>query len=156
LKFIPANSSYISNILLSKARTGRLKESQISNLKFQISNLKSQISMASVKRYCLALDLKPDESLIAEYEAYHKNVWPEIIASIKESGIEQLEIYRTGNRLFMIMETDESFSFEKKGQMDASNERVQDWENLMWKYQQALPGSKPGEKWIIMEKIFSL
>jgi L-rhamnose mutarotase len=111
---------------------------------------------AFVKRYCLALDLKDDESLIAEYQAYHKDVWPEIIASIKDAGIEQLEIYRTGNRLFMIMEANESFSFQKKSQADASNQRVQDWETLMWKYQQALPGSKPGEKWILMEKIFSL
>ena len=65
-----------------------------------------------MKRHCLALDLKNDQQLIAEYEAYHKDVWPEIIKSIKDAGIEALEIYRTGNRLFMIMETNESFSFE--------------------------------------------
>jgi len=55
-------------------------------------------------RYCLALDLKDDPKLIAEYEAYHKKVWPEIIDSIKNSGIEILDIYRTGNRMFMIIE----------------------------------------------------
>jgi L-rhamnose mutarotase len=65
-------------------------------------------------------------------------------------------MYRTGNRLFMIMETNDSFSFEKKSQMDESNHRVQDWETLMWKYQQALPGAKPGEKWVLMDQIFSL
>jgi len=27
---------------------------------------------------------------------------------------------------------------------------------LMWKYQQALPSAKPGEKWVLMEKIFSV
>jgi len=54
------------------------------------------------KRYCLALDLKDDATLIAEYEAYHSNGWPEILKSIKDSGIEQMQIYRTGNRLFMI------------------------------------------------------
>ena len=72
-------------------------------------------------RYCLALDLKDDPALIAEYEAYHKKVWPEILHSIKGSGIEQMEIYRTGNRLFMIMETDEHFQFEKKVEADKSN-----------------------------------
>jgi L-rhamnose mutarotase len=109
-----------------------------------------------MKRYCLALDLKNDEALIAEYEAYHRKVWPEILESIKASGIEQMEIYRVSNRLFMIMEVDDGFSFEKKGAEDASNERVQQWEALMWKYQQALPLSKPGEKWMLMQKIFSL
>jgi L-rhamnose mutarotase len=109
-----------------------------------------------MKKYCLALDLIDDTALIAEYEAYHRTVWPEILASIKESGIEQLEIYRTGNRLFMTINATDDFSFEKKLRADAANEKVQEWEQLMWKYQQALPGSKPGEKWILMEKICSL
>lgn len=107
-------------------------------------------------KYCLALDLKNDENLIEEYERYHQNVWPEIIASIKDSGITGLEMYRVFNRLFMIMETDESFSFDKKNEMDAANPKVQEWENLMWHYQQALPLAKPGEKWILMNKIFDL
>ena len=109
-----------------------------------------------MKQFCLALDLKDDELLIAEYEAYHRSVWPEISASIKNAGIEQMEIYRTGNRLFMIIIATDDFSFEKKSVADAANEKVQEWEQLMWKYQQSLPGSKPGEKWILMEKIFSL
>jgi len=109
-----------------------------------------------MKRYCLALDLKNDPSLISEYERYHKNVWPEIIKSIKEPGIQVLDIYRTGNRMFMIIEANDDFSFERKSAMDAGNPKVQEWEELMWKFQQALPGAKPGEKWILMEKIFEL
>ena len=109
-----------------------------------------------MKRYCLALDLKEDTRLIAEYESYHKKVWPEIINSIKESGIEVLDIYRTGNRMFMIIEANDDFSFEKKAAMDAANPKVWEWEKLMWKFQQALPWAKTGEKWILMDKIFSL
>jgi len=109
-----------------------------------------------MKRYCLALDLKDDPKLMAEYEAYHKKVWPEILKSIKDSGIRTMEIYQTGNRLTMVLEVDESFSFEKKSQADANNPTVQAWEKLMWNYQQALPHAKPGEKWIVMEKIFEL
>jgi len=109
-----------------------------------------------MKKFCLALDLKDDPDLIAEYENYHKNVWPEIIKSIKDSGIVLLDIYRSGNRMFMIIEANENFSFEKKAARDAANPKVQEWEKLMWKFQQALPGAKPGEKWILMEKIFEL
>ena len=109
-----------------------------------------------MKRYCLALDLKEDPKLIAEYEAHHKNVWPEIIKSIKVAGIGVLEIYRTGNRMFMIIEANEDFSFEKKAALDTNNAKVQEWEKLMWTFQQALPWAKPGEKWILMEKIFGL
>jgi len=107
-------------------------------------------------RYCLALDLIDDEKLIAEYEAHHKNVWPEIKESITSAGITGMEIYRTGNRLFMIMETTDDFSFERKGEADNNNATVQKWEQLMWKYQLALPWAKKGEKWMMMDKIFSL
>ena len=107
-------------------------------------------------RYCLALDLKEDPQLIAAYDEYHRSVWPEIIDSIKASGIQQLEIYRVSNRLFMIIDASADFSFENKTAMDAKNEIVQQWEQTMWEYQQALPIANPGEKWVLMEKIFSL
>lgn len=29
-------------------------------------------------------------------------------------------------------------------------------EKLMWKFQKALPEAKPGEKWLLMERIFKL
>jgi L-rhamnose mutarotase len=108
------------------------------------------------KRYCLALDLIDDAALIAVYEQWHEHVWPEIVESITSSGIEQMEIYRISNRLFMIMDVNDHFSFEAKSKADASNEKVQEWETLMWNFQQVLPFAKPGEKWVLMNKIFSL
>lgn len=109
-----------------------------------------------MKRYALALDLKNDPQLIAEYEAYHQKVWPEIVESILDSGILNMEIYRLGNRLFMLMETEKDFSFAHKQSLDEQNPKVQEWEQLMWKYQQALPMASPGEKWILMNPIFKL
>ena len=107
-----------------------------------------------MKRHCLALDLKNDVELIAAYEEYHRNVWPEVLQSLSDSGIQSMEIYRISNRLFMIMEVKDGFSFEDKAKLDANNTKVQDWEVLMWNYQQALPIAKPGEKWLPMDKIF--
>lgn len=107
-------------------------------------------------KYCFALDLKDDANLIAEYKKYHNAVWPAIIQSIKDASIQDLEIYCIGNRLFMIMKVNEGFSFEEKEAADVANTVVQEWEELMWKYQQALPIAKPGEKWMLMEKIFQL
>ena len=109
-----------------------------------------------MKRYCLTLDLKDDPELIRQYEEHHKKVWPEIINSIKEAGIENMQIYRYETRLFMIMEVNDDFSFEKKQQADTNNLKVQEWEQLMWKYQQPLSGSMPGEKWKLLDKIFEL
>lgn len=108
------------------------------------------------KRYCLALDLIDDQELIAEYEKHHRNVWPEVKKSILEAGIENMEIYRSGNQLMMIMEVSSDFSFGQKAAMDAENPTVQEWERLMWKYQKVIPTAKPGEKWVVMDRIFEL
>lgn len=109
-----------------------------------------------MKRFCFALDLKDDPTLISEYEEYHQKVWPEILSSIRNSGIQEMEIYRAGNRLFMVMETDDDFSLEAKAKSDQEDHAVQEWEILMWKYQQALPHARQGEKWMQMTKIFDL
>jgi L-rhamnose mutarotase len=111
-----------------------------------------------MKKYCLALDLVDDPALIAQYEHWHKaeNTWHEIKKSIHESGITQMEIYRTGNRLFMIMETEDSFDFARKAQQDAGNPKVQEWEQLMSQFQQSLPWAREGEKWLLMSQIFQL
>ena len=109
-----------------------------------------------MKKYALALDLKNDAQLIAEYEALHRNVAAEIKQSITDSGITQMEIYRFGDRMFMLIEVTDDFSFAKKAAADEANPHVKAWEELTWKFQQAIPGSKPGEKWILMDKIFEL
>ncbi|HEY1021101.1 MAG TPA: L-rhamnose mutarotase [Flavisolibacter sp.] len=111
-----------------------------------------------MKRYILSLDLVDDPLLIEEYENWHRseNVWPEIKNSIRDSGIAKMEIYRTGSRLCMIIETTDDFSFEKKAAMDAANPKVQEWEGLMARFQQPLPWAKNGEKWTLMNKIFQI
>lgn len=108
------------------------------------------------RRFCLTLDLKDNPELIAEYCRHHEKVWPEIVQSIKNSGVESMEIYLLGARMFMIMEVNQVFSFEAKGEADRLDPKVQEWESLMWKFQQPMPQAKPGEKWLLMEKIFEL
>lgn len=107
-------------------------------------------------RYCFALDLINDQAKILEYEQWHQNVWPAILESIRSAGILEMQIYRAFNRLFMIMETTADFSFEKKARIDAGNEAVQQWEELMWQFQLPIPGAEKGEKWVLMKKIFDL
>ena len=108
------------------------------------------------KRYCLTLDLKDDPKLIAEYKRYHERIWPEITKSIRDAGVVDLEIYLLGTRMFMVMEVSERFSFEGKSKADRDNPKVQEWEALMWKFQNPLPNAKPGEKWMLVERIFKL
>lgn len=107
-------------------------------------------------QYTFALDLVNDPQLIAEYEKYHNSVSSEIQQSILDAGVTKMQIFRFENRLFMIMEVDDTFTFERKANMDATNPKVQEWEQLMWKYQSAIPGAKENEKWVLMKQIFDL
>lgn len=106
--------------------------------------------------YCFTLDLIDDPVLIEEYEAWHRNVWPEVISNIKAAGIVAMEIYRYGNRLMLIIQVKPAYTHERKTALDRANEKVQEWEQLMWKYQNPVPGARPGEKWVQMKKIFEL
>ena len=108
------------------------------------------------RRYCLTLDLKDDPELIAEYKRHHDKIWPEITRSIKDAGIEDMEIYLLGTRMFMVMEVNEKFSFEAKSKADRENPKVRQWEELMSRFQKTLVDARPGEKWLLMEKIFKL
>lgn len=109
----------------------------------------------AVRRFALALDLKEDPELIAAYEASHREIWPEILDSLEEAGILRMDIYRILNRLFMVLEVSRDFSFERKAVLDAANPTVQRWEALMGQYQQSLPLAKPGEKWMLMDSVFT-
>ena len=105
-------------------------------------------------KYCLACDLKDNESLIRSYDEYHKNVWPEIKESLQQAGILEMEIYRTGNRLFMIIQVETNFSFERKAALDLANPIVQKWETLMSEFQKQIPWAKPDVKWLLMDRVF--
>lgn len=111
-----------------------------------------------MRRYCFALDLKNDPESIAQYDYWHQqeNGWPEIRKSILNAGVLLMEIYRTGNRLFMIMDVNSSFSLEAKSASDSANPKVREWEELMENFQQPLSWAKEGEKWILMTQIFEL
>jgi L-rhamnose mutarotase len=105
-------------------------------------------------QYILACDLKNDPALIAEYEKYHQAVWPEVLQSLQDAGIRRMEIFRTGNRLTMLIDTTGDFSFERKANMDNANPKVQAWEKIMGTFQDQLPHAPAGVKWLPMEKIF--
>lgn len=110
----------------------------------------------ATRRYCLALDLKDDPALIAEYRRQHEAVWPEVVESLRDAGILQAEIHQLGTRMVMVLDVGPAFSFEAKAAADAASPVVQRWETLMWTYQQALPGTPAGEKWQLMERIFTV
>ncbi|CAG9176703.1 L-rhamnose mutarotase [Cupriavidus pinatubonensis] len=108
-------------------------------------------------RHCLALDLRDDPGLIACYEALHQCIWPEIAEHLREHGVIGMEIWRLGNRLVMVMETDDArYDADGMARAAATNPRVREWEALMWNFQLRTPWTPPDHKWMPMTRIFDL
>ena len=109
-----------------------------------------------MQRFCLTLDLRPDPQLIAEYIELHRLGRPEINQSIREAGVLSMQIYELDGRLFMIMDTTDDFSFERKARMDLANSAVQQWEQLMAKFQDVAADSDPHNRWRPMKRVYDL
>ena len=113
---------------------------------------------APLRRICLALDLVDDAGLIAEYEHWHRlgNTDPAVTRSIRAAGIRTMEIYRAGNRLFMLIEADDSYSDEAKAAADTADPAVVAWVEKMKRFQQPVPIAGPDGTWTPMTRIFDL
>ena len=109
-------------------------------------------------RHVLLLDLREDPELIAAYEAWHApgKVPEAVVRSIRSSGITGMEIFRTGHRLVMVMEVNDSFDPAKKRRADEADPDVTAWEALMERFQQRLPWAAPDQKWVPAQRIFDL
>ncbi|NQZ33575.1 MAG: L-rhamnose mutarotase [Oceanospirillaceae bacterium] len=109
-----------------------------------------------MKQYALALDLKDDPQLIIEYEQYHAQVWPEVLTAIRHVGILEMKIFRTANRLFMLMETTEDYDPQQAKAYFSGDQKSQQWEQLMNKFQQRIVGAPAEDKWVAMDCCFQL
>ena len=109
-------------------------------------------------RHVLLLDLVGDADLIAAYEAWHRAgaVPGPVVASIRGGGIEDMEIWRRGERLVMIMEAGAAYDPAAKAAADAVNADVQAWEQLMDTMQKRLSDTMEAEKWAPAKRIFAL
>ena len=112
----------------------------------------------SKRKLYFVLDLQNDPALIAEYEWWHRpeNIWPEVLDALRARGASELELFRCGNRLVQVLEVDEQSNAVDPNAGGADSSRLQDWEQFMWKFQQALPFAAPGQKWVPMNRVFSL
>jgi len=108
-------------------------------------------------RHCLFLDLKDDPELIAQYEAHHRAVWPEVQRHLHAQGVLAMQIWRLGTRLCMLMETDDTrFDAARMVRAQAEDPRIAAWEALMWRFQAPTPWTPEGRKWVEGALIFEL
>ena len=108
-------------------------------------------------RRCFAVDLVNDPDMIARYEAWHAAGGPPaaITAAIRADDVRELENWRVGNRMFMMLEQGPGYDPEAKAAQDAANPDVQAWDALMRTFQKPLPFA-PDQTWTEMRRIYAL
>lgn len=107
-----------------------------------------------MKRYCQCLQLVDNEEMIAKYVDAHAYVWPEVIEGQRAVGIIDMQIYRNGRNLFMIMDTIDDFDFVRDMARLATLPRQAEWEAYVAQFQGCSADARSDEKWQLMERIF--
>lgn len=115
-------------------------------------------AVSPFKRYCKALTLKDDPTLMDEYRRAHRpeNAWPEITQGMKEVGILDMEIYRYGNVLFMVMDTVANFDHDRAMRELATKPRQAEWETYVSRFQETDAQASAGDKWQLLERVYEL
>ena len=109
------------------------------------------------RRHVFTLNLKDDPGIVETYTRYHREVWPEVQASLRRVGVQQMDIYLLGRRLVMIVEMRDGLDYRTAFRSHASSSpRVAEWERLMRTLQQPAAEAPPGEWWADMEPVFHL
>ena len=118
----------------------------------------SKRQYTAYKRYCKTLSLRDDPQLIEDYKKIHAAgaAWPEITRGMKEVGILDMEIYITGTRLFMVMDTVPDFDHEMAMMELAGKQRQSEWEAYVSRFQQTSAAASADEKWQLIERIYKL
>jgi len=109
-----------------------------------------------MKYFGLTINLKDDSEIVERYRNYHQNVWPEIERALRRTGITQMKIFLLGRRLFMYMETDDSYDALQAQRVYLEQTRVPEWEALMQSLQEPVPEAGSGESWALMELVYEL
>ena len=109
-----------------------------------------------MKRFCQTLDLRDDPEMIEKYVEAHSRVWPVVQAGIREAGILDMQTFRRGKRLFMIMDTVDDFDFVADNARLAGLPRQAEWEAYVAQFQGCDPDAPSTQKWQLMDKIFEL
>ncbi len=117
-----------------------------------MQNLKLESEM---KRFAMTVLLKDDPEIIRQYEEYHAHPWPAVIEGTRRCGMRRIFIYRYGRQLFMFMETEKTFDLDRDMPRFMDDPKAREWEELMRRFQEQVPGAPPGSTWVQMKAVYS-
>ena len=110
-----------------------------------------------MSRHVFTVNLKDEPDIVDAYVRHHREVWPEVQASLRAAGVEQMDIYLLGRRLVMVVEMGHGLDYRTAFRTHASSStRVAEWERLMKTLQEPCAEARSGEWWAAMDPVFHL
>ena len=106
------------------------------------------------KIFGLTLCLKDDAEKIAEYRRYHQAVWPGVTRRLREVGVQRMQIFLRGTRMFMYIQTSDEFDPQRDFVRINEDPESARWNALMAELQSRAPEADPDEWWAPMELVF--
>ncbi|MEI8085836.1 MAG: L-rhamnose mutarotase [Paludibacter sp.] len=104
----------------------------------------------------LTTNLVDDAKLQQEYLDYHKTQfekWPEVSAGFCNADFQQLQVFKNGRQLLLVISIPKGSSLDELNpKTTENNPRVNDWNEIMKKYQTGIEGAKPNETWVFLKK----
>ena len=108
-------------------------------------------------RHVLLVHLRDDPAAIAAYREHHRQVWPEVVESLRRAGVRRMDIHLLGRTAVMVVDIGDGLDIHRVFQAhQASSPRVAEWEQLMKSLQERSADAAPGEWWATMEPVFRL
>lgn len=105
----------------------------------------------------ISANLVKDSVMQQEYLKYHANQfkeWPEVAQGFCNASFQQLLVFRSGRQLMLVISIPKGASLDELNpKTTENNPRVDDWNALMKKYQEGLPGTKNGETWVFLNPV---
>ena len=107
-----------------------------------------------MQSFALALCLQDDAAKIETYKREHRRVWPEVIAKLHDVGVERMQIFLIGRRLFMYLDTTDDFEPRSAFANVMEDPKSREWNEWMMTLQEKAPEAAPTDWWAPMERVF--
>ncbi|PTQ95734.1 uncharacterized protein DUF718 [Mucilaginibacter yixingensis] len=105
----------------------------------------------------LTANLVADPKMQKEYLNYHATQfqkWPEVSQGFCNAQFQQLLVFRNGRQLMLIISIPKGGDLDKLNPLTSKNNpRVDEWNKLMGKYQEGIPGTAKGESWVFLKPV---
>ncbi len=104
--------------------------------------------------FALTLNLKDDQRLVEEYLEHHRQIWPEVLDALLTTGVQDIKIYLSGRRLFMVMTAPDGFDPEASFAEYRRSPVAERWDDLMKTYQERVAEAGPDQWWMPLSPVF--